>query len=64
MWVMEEFSEESQEGEQNVPKGCEVAFYTWGTSQFGLWLKCPIATALWLPCGTAENAETELALMI
>lgn len=33
MWVMEEFSEESQEGEQNVPKGCEVAFYTWGTSQ-------------------------------
>lgn len=36
MRVTEEFSEESQEGEQNVPKGCEVAFYIWGTSQFGL----------------------------
>lgn len=36
MRVRDEFSEGSQEGERNVQKGREVAFYTWGTSQCGL----------------------------
>lgn len=52
-------------GRQNVPKGWEVALYTGAHLNLD-WpqLKGPIATALWLPCRAAENAETELALRL